>query len=109
LRIGQGQAAKLVTEILGSLRNPKFDWPEQRKRLQYIVTGKILKNLVSLDHLRRASKEGRELIRKYWENQAQQLPPITDSTSVAARKSISVGFDLIEVNHLRINPPLLVE
>jgi hypothetical protein len=56
---------------------------QNNARLQDIVTGKILKNLVSLDHLRRA-RERRELIRKYWENQPQQIPPIADSTSVAA-------------------------
>jgi hypothetical protein len=70
---------------------PKFSGPyriqsligQNNARLQDIVTGKILKNLVSLDHLRKA-KERRELIRKYWENQPQQTPPIADSTSVAA-------------------------
>jgi hypothetical protein len=56
---------------------------QNNARLQDIVTGKILKNLVSLDHLRKA-KERRELIRKYWENQPQRILPIADSTSVAA-------------------------
>jgi hypothetical protein len=70
---------------------PKFSGPykiqsligQNNARLQDIVTGKILKPLVSLDHLRKA-RERRELIRKYWEDQAQQTPPVADSTSVAA-------------------------
>jgi hypothetical protein len=70
---------------------PKFSGPykiqtligQNNARLQDIVTGKILKPLVSLDHLRKA-RERRELFRKYWEDQAQQTPPVADSTSVAA-------------------------
>jgi hypothetical protein len=56
---------------------------QNNARLQNIVTGQVLKPLVSLDHLRKA-RERRELIRKYWEDQAQQKPAVVDSTSVAA-------------------------
>jgi hypothetical protein len=84
---------------------PKFSGPfkiqnlvgHNNARLQDIVTGKILKNLVSLDHLRRA-RDRRELIRKYWENQPQQSPPIADSTSVAAETPSAVGFGLMQAN-----------
>jgi hypothetical protein len=70
---------------------PKFSGPfkiqsligQNNARLQDIATGKILRNLVSLDHLRRA-RERRELIRKYWEDQVPQTPAVVDSTAVAA-------------------------
>jgi hypothetical protein len=70
---------------------PKFSGPykiqsligQNNARLQDIVTGKTLKNLVSLDHLRRA-RERRELIRKYWEDKVPQTPAVVDSTAVAA-------------------------
>jgi hypothetical protein len=69
---------------------PKFSGPykiqsligQNNARLQDIVTGKILKNLVSLDHLRKA-RERRELIRKYWENQNQQQPAVVNSQVLA--------------------------
>jgi hypothetical protein len=70
---------------------PKFSGPyiiksligQNNARLQNIITGQDLKVLVSLDHLKKAHQR-RELIRKYWEDQAQQTPAVVDSTSVAA-------------------------
>jgi hypothetical protein len=77
-----GTSSKLLPKFSGPYRSTALIG-QNNARLQDIVTGKILKNLVSLDHLRKA-RERRELIRKYWENQAQQTPPVADSTSVAA-------------------------
>jgi hypothetical protein len=77
-----GTSAKLLPKFSGPFKIQSLIG-QNNARLQDIVTGKILKNLVSLDHLRRA-RERRELIRKYWENQPQQIPPIAASTPAAA-------------------------
>jgi hypothetical protein len=77
-----GTSAKLLPKFSGPFKIQNLIG-QNNARLQDIVTGKILKNLVSLDHLRRA-QDRRELIRKYWENQPQQTPSIANSTSTPA-------------------------
>jgi hypothetical protein len=77
-----GTSAKLLPKFSGPYKIQNLIG-QNNARLQDIVTGKILKNSVSLDHLRRA-RDRRELIRKYWENQPQQTPPIANSPLIAA-------------------------
>jgi hypothetical protein len=77
----KGTSSKLLPTFSGPYKIQTLIG-QNNARLQDIVTGNILKPLVSLDHLRKA-RERRELIRKYWENQTQQPPAVVDSQVLA--------------------------